>query len=131
MARRSSARARSCELGSVSTSVAMNWSPLRTLVSSKSQAAAISKAALGHRAAIALASAVNSCTDSANTGYQRDLSVSHRKVAGLAAESGDPGAATVVWERALEFCTEVLGSDHPLTNATRDQLRESPDDKSS
>ncbi len=70
-------------------------------------------------------------TNPANTQNQRGLSFEYGRVAELAAEMGDSKAAALAWTRALEFCTDVLGADHPLTRATEDQLRESPDENKS
>jgi hypothetical protein len=62
--------------------------------------------------------------DPANTGFQRNLSVSYGELADVAAASEDPGSAALIYRRALDFCEGLYGTEHPLTEEIRGRVHE-------
>ena len=58
--------------------------------------------------------------DPANTGWQRDLSVSHNRLGDVAVEAGDLAAATAAYQAALDIAARLAAADPANTEWQRD-----------
>ncbi len=61
--------------------------------------------------------------DPGNVGYQRDLGISYGRLADLSSGQREAVTSGQIYERAVDFCGQVYGPDHPLTLAVKTQLQ--------